>query len=141
MKSGTTVGDRERGPSFLSPSRRTVRCCLKEMNFCATAPGELFPSMADHPPPPASSSLGFDSVLRSHFSVRELERFMCVRLVFRRLHLHYLFCPLAQLSQPGISWRLRYLLRLLCAACLFGIELYGTVLNAHEFPLYIYLVC
>ena len=48
-------------PSFLSPSRRTLCCCLKHMNSCATALGEHFPSTADHPPLLASSS---GSVLR-----------------------------------------------------------------------------
>ena len=110
-KSCTVVGDREGTPSFLSPSRRTVRCCLKQMNSCATAPGEHFPSMVDHPHLLASSSLGFGNVLRSHFSVPKLERFMRVRLVLRRLHLRYLQSPLARLSQLGILWRLRGLLR------------------------------
>ena len=90
---------------------RLVRCCLKQMNSCATAPGEHFPSMADHPPLLASSSLGFGSVLQSHFSAHKLERFMRVRLALRRLHLRYLHYPLARLSQLGNSWRLRGLLR------------------------------
>ena len=134
-KSGTTVGVREGTPSFPSPSRRTVRCCLKHMNSCVTAPGEHFPTMADHPPLPASSSLG--SVLLSHFSVRKLERFIRVRLVLRRLHLHYLHSPLARLSQLGISWRYFFG----SVGCWLGREFYGTVLNAREFPSYNYLVC
>ena len=131
-RNGTMVGDREGTPSFLSPSRRMVRCCLKRMNSCATAPGEHFPSMADRPPLLASSSLGFGSVLRSHFSVCKLERFMRVRLVLRRLHLRYLHYRLARLSISWILWRSRGLLRILCACCLFGREFYGAVLNARE---------
>ena len=49
-KSGTTVGDREVIPSFLLRSRHTMRCCLKHINYCATALGEFFPSTADRPP-------------------------------------------------------------------------------------------
>ena len=89
---------------------------------CAIALGEHFPSMADHSFLLASSSLGFGSMLRSHFSVRKLERFLHTRLVLRRLHLWYLHSPLARLSQLGISWRLRGLLSLLCAGCLCGRE-------------------
>ena len=37
-------------------------------------------------------------------------------------------------------WRLWGLLRLLCAGCLVGREIYGTVLTAREFPSYNYLV-
>ena len=142
-KSGTIFGDRKRTPLFLSPSRRTVRCCLKQMNSCATALGEHFRSMADHSPLLASTSIGFGSVLRSHFIVRKLERFVRIRLVLRRLPLRYLHSPLVRLLQVGISWRLRGLLRLLCAGCLFGRQLSGTVLNARVFPLYDYnyLVC
>ena len=88
--------------SFLSPSRRTVCCCLKQVNSCVTSPGEHFPSVADHPPLLASSSLGFGGVLRSHFNVRKLVRFMRVLLVLRRLHLHCLHSPLARLSQLGV---------------------------------------
>ena len=62
---------------------------------------------ANHPLLLASSSLGFGSVLRSHFSVPKLERFMRVRLVLRRLHLRYLHFPLARLSYLGFFWRLR----------------------------------
>ena len=50
---------RPRGHSFLSPSRGTVRCCLKYVNFCAIALSEHFLSMADHHPRLASSSLGW----------------------------------------------------------------------------------
>ena len=130
------MGDREGTPSFLSPSRRTVLCCLKHI-----APGEHFPTMADRPPLLASSSLSFGNVLRSHFSVRKLERFMRVRLVLRRIHVRYLHSPLARIPQLGISWRSRDLFRILCAGFLFGREFYGTVLNACESPLYNYLVC
>ena len=103
------------------------------MNSCATAPGEHFPTTADHPPLLASSSLGFGNVLRSHFSVRKLERFMPVRLVLRRLHLRYLHSPLARLSLLGISWRLRGFLSFCWALVVCLVEFHGTVLNAREF--------
>ena len=130
-----------RTPSFLSPSRRTVRCCLKQMNSCVTAPGEHFPAMADHPPLLASSSLGFCIVSRSHFGVRKLERFMRERLVLRRLHLRYLHSPRARLSLLGISWRLRGFLSFCWAPVVCLVEFYGTVLNAREFHLDNYSVC
>ena len=135
------MGDHEEIPSFLPPSRHMERCCLNSMNFKATALGENFPSTTDHPTLLASSSLRSGSVLRSHFSVRWLERFIRVRLVLRRLHLCYLQSLFAQLSQLGISWRLWGLRILLCAGCLVGKEFYGVVLNACKFLLYTYLVC
>ena len=141
IKSGIIVGDREVILTFQSPSRGMVRCCLKHKNSCATALGEHFPSTMDYPPLLASSSLGYVNVLRSHLSVHRLERFMGVRLGLWRLHLRYIHYPLARLSQLGISWQLRGLLRLLCAGCLVGREYFGTIINAREFPLHNYLVC
>ena len=102
-KRGTIVGDHEGTLSFLSPSRSMVRFCLKHMGSCATALGENFPGMAGHPPLLASSSLGFGSVLRSHFSVRKFKRFMRVRLVLRHPHLWYPHSVRALSSQLGIS--------------------------------------
>ena len=140
-ESGTTMGDREGTPSFLSPSRRTMRCCLKQMNSCATAPSEHFPTMADHSPLLTSLSLGFGSMMRSHFSVHKLEQFMRVRLVLSRLHLRYLHSPLVRLSLLGISWRLWGFLSFCWALVVCFVEFYGTVLNAREFLLYNYLDC
>ena len=68
----------------------------------------------------------FGSVLRSHFSVRKLERFMHVRLDLRRLHLHYLPSPLARLSRDYLSRGSHgdggVSLYFWCAGCLFGRE-------------------
>ena len=65
------MGDRKGTHSFLSPSRRIVGYCLKHMSSCATALGEYFPSMADHPPLRSSSSLSFGTVIQPHFNVHK----------------------------------------------------------------------
>ena len=140
-KHNTIVGDCGAISSFLLPSRRTMRCYSRCVHSCATAPGEHFPTMADHPPLLASSSLGFASVLRSHFSACKLERFMPVRLLLRNLFFRYLHSPLARLSPLGNSWRLHGLLSFCWGLVVCLVGFHGTVLNARVFFLYNYLVC
>ena len=90
---------RPRGDTFIPIAIETYDALLSQTNDFLR---EHFPSMADHPLVLASSSLGFGDKLRSHLSVRKLERFMRIRLVLRRSHLCYLHSPLSGRTKSGV---------------------------------------